>query len=212
MKKLVVFDVDGTLIDTKIGSFKELGVLLGKEHEVRKHDEEYQKRKHLGPWGLEELAMIFKGISEEKIKEAAEKIINNKLMAGVEETISQLKEKGFKIVSYSSSPMWIMDALKDKFGFDDVCGNIVEVAEGKVTGKLLERVDRYTKSQKLRAFMEKNNFDKGNTFIIGDSVTDLPMAELGRFIAFNSDKQEVKEKAEHAINKKDLREILQFIN
>jgi len=38
------------------------------------------------------------------------------------------------------------------------------------------------------------------------------MAEYGRFIAFNADKQEVKDKAEFVINKKDLREILRYIN
>jgi len=211
-RKLIVFDVDGTLLDTQIGSFKEIGILVGKEKEVKAHDEEYQKRKHLGPWGLEQLAEIFKGLNESKIKEAAEKIVDSMIMNGAQETIVELKKRGYLIVSYSSSPIWIMEILKRKFGFSDVCGNIIEVINGKITGRLIEKVDRYSKTERLRNFQEKNSIKKENTFVVGDSVTDLPMAELGTFIAFNADKQEVREKAEHIIDKKDLREILKFIN
>jgi len=212
MKKLVVFDVDGTLIDTSIGSFKEIGVIVGKEKEVREHDEEYQKRIHLGPWGLEELALIFKEIPEKEVKNAAREVIRERLIPGAKETISQLKQKGYVLASYSSSPTWIMEELKDMFGFDDVLGNAIEVKDGKITGKLLEKVDRYAKAARLKKFQERKGISKENTYVIGDSVTDLPMAEYGKFVAFNADKQEVKNKAEFVVDKKDLREILKFIN
>jgi len=212
MKKLIVFDVDGTLIDTKIGSFKDIGVILGKEAEIKAHTKEYEKRKHLGPWGLEELAAIFSDVKEEEMKKSAEKIVKEKLITGVKETILKLKEKGYVIVSYSSSPIWIMDALKQEFGFEEVCGNVLEVKDRKITGKLLEKVDRYVKAERLKKFMDANSIAKENTFVVGDSVTDLPMAEHGHFIAFNCKKQAVREKAEHIVDKKDLREILKFID
>ena len=102
--------------------------------------------------------------------------------------------------------------MQEEYGLDDVLGNIVEVRDGKVTGKLLKKVDRYAKAERLRRFMEERGIAKEDTYVIGDSLTDLPMAEYGRFIAFNADKQEVKDKAEFVINKKDLREILRYIN
>jgi phosphoserine phosphatase len=210
--KLIVFDVDGTLIDTGIGSFKDIGMMLGKDKEIKEHAAEYEKRKHLGPWGLEELAMIFKGIDEKEIKRLAEKIVKEKLMSGAKETILKLKEKGYLLVSYSSSPIWIMKVLKQEFGFQDVCGNVLEVKDGKITGRLLGKVDRYVKAERLKKFMKENKISKENTFIVGDSVTDLPMAEHGHFIAFNCKKQEVRKKAEYIIDKKDLREILKYIN
>lgn len=212
MEKLVVFDVDGVLIDTKIGSFKEIGILLGKKKAVREHAEEYERRKQLGPWGLEELAMIFKGIEEKKAKKAAKEIIDKQLMPGTEETMHELMEKRYKIVSYSSSPIWIMHVLREKFNFMDICGNTLEVKNGIITGKLLEKVDRYVKAEQLKRFIAENKISKENIFIVGDSVSDLPMAELGRFIAFNSDNQTVKEKAEFVVDKKDLREVLGLID
>ncbi len=212
MEKLVVFDVDGVLIDTKIGSFKEIGILLGKEKEIKEHAEEYERRKHLGPWGLDELAMIFKGIEEEKAEKAAKEIIERQLMNGTEETLKELKKRGYQLISYSSSPSWIMNLLREKLSFSEVCGNTLETKNKIITGKLLEKVDRYTKAEKLKKFIIKNKIDKKNIFVVGDSVTDLPIAELGRFIAFNSDNQKVKEKAEFILDKKDLREVLNIIN
>ena len=61
-KRLFVFDVDQTLIETEVGSFKDLGLMLGKEEEIKKHHEEYERKKHKGPWGLKELAEIFKEV------------------------------------------------------------------------------------------------------------------------------------------------------
>ena len=211
MVKLIVFDVDGTLIDTKIGSFKELGIYLGKEKEIREHDEEYQRRKHLGPWGLEELAEIFKNVKEDKIKQISEEIVSRQLMQGAEKLINELKKRGYLLVSYSSSPMWIMNVLKKKFNFDDICGNKVEVKDGRITGKLLEKIDRYGKASRLKNFMYNNGVKKEDTYIIGDSVTDLPMAQYGHFIAFNSNKQEVKDEAEHIVDEKNLIKLLKFI-
>jgi phosphoserine phosphatase len=211
MKKLIVFDVDGVLIDTDKGSFKELGLMFGKEKKIQEHHKEYEKRKHLGPWGLEELAMIFKDLKESDLNKASKEILDKRLMKGINETIKELKNRDYTIVSYSSSPFWIMKALKEKFGFVDICGNIIEVKNGKITGKLLKKIDRHGKAERLKEFMKEKGFTKENTYIIGDSVTDLPMAEYGHFIAFNSKKELIKEKAEEVIDKKDLREILRYL-
>ena len=52
---------------------------------------------------------------------------------------------------------------------------------------------------------------KDNVVIIGDSLTDLPMAKIaGFFIAFNA-KEELKEKTDVVVEKKDLREVLKYI-
>ena len=209
--KLAVFDVDGTLIDTKVGTFKDLGLMLGKEEEIKAHHEEYERRKHLGPWGLDELAELFKGTKEGRMVELSKQIVDQMLMPGAEEIFKELKGRGYTLLAYSSSPTFIMEILRNRFGFSDIHGNVLEVKGGTLTGKLAEKADRHTKAERLKKFMEENSIFQKDVYVIGDSVTDLPMAEYGHFIAFNADKEEVKEKAEYVVDKKDLREILKYI-
>ncbi|MBI4148343.1 hypothetical protein HY490_03575, partial [Candidatus Woesearchaeota archaeon] len=64
MPTLIVFDVDGVLLDTDTGGFKLLAEAIGKGEEMHRLHEEYEQRKHAGPWGLEQLAQLFAGVSE----------------------------------------------------------------------------------------------------------------------------------------------------
>jgi len=50
MTKLVVLDVDGVLLDTKIGAFKLLAEAVGKGEEMQKQHAEYEKRKYSGSY------------------------------------------------------------------------------------------------------------------------------------------------------------------
>lgn len=58
-QNIIVFDVDGVLLNNKSGGFKEiLSEYFNKQKEVNDINEEYQRRKHLGPWGLEQLTEL----------------------------------------------------------------------------------------------------------------------------------------------------------
>ena len=63
-KKMLIFDVDGVLLDNQMGATKEILFPLGKEKEVKIIDEEYQRRKFSGPWGLEQVVSLYKGFSQ----------------------------------------------------------------------------------------------------------------------------------------------------
>ncbi len=199
MQKLIVFDVDGVLLDTDVGGFKLLAAAIGKAEEMRKQHEEYKKRMHAGPWGLEQLAEIFKGIKEADLIKHAEKIVEKHLRPEAKEVINKLRSKGYLIVAYSSNPSWIMNMLKKELQLDDVCGNVVEVKNGIVTGKLSVKMDRYGKEQHILQFMQRHKLTKQDVFIIGDSVTDLPMAQHGTFYAFNTSDEAVTSKAKKSI-------------
>lgn len=209
--KLIVFDIDGVLLDVKIGGFKHLAIEIGKEKEIKDLHAEYEKRKHKGPWGLEQLAALFKGISYEKLQNIARSFCENNLMKGAKETISELKSKGFSIGLFSSNPLIITNQLKQILGADFSSGNELEFKDGSCTGKLARKADRYTKAEDLRKIIEENSISKLDIFIIGDSITDIPMAKFGTFISFNSQDKEVDEIAKHVIKEKDLRKILEFI-
>ena len=210
MPKLVAFDVDGVLLDCDIGGFKELAIQFGKEKEVREHDEEYQRRKHLGPWGLEELAMMFAGIPEHTVNEKARALVQKHLRPDAYDVVRSAKQKGYLVVAYSSNPIWIMQELKYFLGLDDICGNVVESKNGIITGKLLEKIDRFGKERRLARFMETHRISPDEAVIFGDSVTDLPMAQHGTFYAFNAKDEKVQQTAQSVIEP-PLSNVLKYL-
>ncbi|HDH91613.1 MAG TPA: HAD family hydrolase [Candidatus Aenigmarchaeota archaeon] len=209
-KKLMIFDVDGVLLDLEEGSYVWLLKKLGRGEEAKNVYELYLRQRLRKPWGLEEFAQLFKGIEVKKI----EKVIESSLpiMEGAENVIIELKERGYMIIAISSAPSFLLKYLKKKLNLDRVYGSVLEVKDKKFTGRLIKKVDRYAKARELRKLMKEFEIKKENVYVVGDSVTDISMARVvDHFIAFNP-KDEVLEKyAEFVIKEKNLREILRFL-
>ena len=206
IKKMFAFDVDGVLIDAQPGGFIQLAEKMGKD--VSKLHEEYQKRKNKGPWGLDKLAKLFEGCKKDELVSKANEIVSKSLMPGAKETILELKQMGFIIGVFTSNPLEIIDALKIYMQIDVAVGNELIYNNETATGGII-KMDRYQKAEKLKDYVQKN--DISQLYIVGDSITDLPMAELGTFISFNSKDIEVDNKARYIIKNKNLKEILKLL-
>ena len=204
--KAVIINGSGILLDSNLSGIRLLLIELGKEKEMLEQQQEYDKVKQEKPWGLENLAGLFKGVSEREIDEKSEKIVKENIKPDAKEIISKIKEKGYTVVNYTSELINISNALKKELDLDEVYGNVLEFENGIATGKLKEKVDRYDRVRKIKEFIEKNNLSKEDAYIIGESVTAIASAELGTMIAFNSDCEELNNIAEHKISK--LSELL----
>lgn len=210
-RKLIVFDVDGVLLNTKMGAFKDILVILGKGKEVRKIDKEYQKRKHLSPWGKEKIADLYKGFPEGQLREIAAKYCQRNLRAGLKETLAKFRERGYVVGALSSNPRFVMDVLAKELPLDFSEGAQLKFEKGKATGKFQKKVDRYVKAKILQRNIKEYGIKKENVIVVGESITDLPMADLaGFFIAFRPKENIVKNKADLVVqNFRQLkREIL----
>lgn len=207
--KAIIINGSRILLNSNLSGIRLLLSELGKEKKMLEQQQEYDKVKQEKPWGLENLATLYKGASEQEINEKSEKIVKEKIKPDVKEIISKIKEKGYIVVSYTSELINISNVLKREVGLDDVWGNVLEFENGICTGKLKEKVDRYDRVKKIKEFIEKNNLSKENIFIIGESITAIPSAKLGTIIAFNSDCEELNNIAKHKVSKlKDLLGIL----
>lgn len=205
-EKLIIFDVGAILLETKMGCFKDLLVILGKEKEVKAIDEEYQKRKKAGPWGMEQLANLYKGFSEEELKKVTEKYCQKSLKEDVKECFQSLKEKDYILGVISGNPQFVIDWLIDNLPLDFAKGTELEFKNGIASGNLQTKVDRYVKVEILKEKIKEYQIDKKNVIIVGDSITSLPMVELaGKFFAFLPKEDVVKEKAIQII--KDFQEL-----
>ena len=208
---LVIFDGDGVLLDVKEGGFKYLARAIGKNKEVDELHAEYERRKHLGPWGLEQLADLFKGEKEERIRKIAFTFCKEHLMPGTSETMTEIRKRKYVIAILSSNPTIILEEIQKIIGtVDSISGNELEILDGVYTGKLARKVDRYVKAQDALTLIKKLGLPKEKVWIIGDSITDKAMSEHGTFIAVNP-KKEIEGRTPHVVRVKDLREVLKYI-
>jgi len=167
-------------------------VMLGKGEEVKALREEYDARKHKGPFGLEKMAELYGEFSEKDVLLAAEKYCEENMKAKRKELVEKIKEKGCKIGVVSANPQLVLDFLKERFDLDFVAGTEFYFEKGKLKSK----VDRYKKAEILKEKAFEFGVKKENIVVLGSSVTDLPMAEnAGKFIVVGAKDDSVKEKA-----------------
>jgi len=138
------------LLDNQLGGFKDILVVFNKEKEVQAIDIEYQRRKHLGPWGLEELAGLYQGFPREELVKKSKSYCQQNLTPGTKETIAALKQKNCLVGALSSNSQFIMDTLKFMLSLDFAAGTVLEFEERIATGKILRKVDRYQKGKILK--------------------------------------------------------------
>lgn len=204
---MVIF---GTLFKSEMGGIKDLLVLLGKEKEVKKIDKEYQKRKFLGPWGLKELAKLYRGFSLYQLQKISDDYIQKKLLNGLREAVMAMKDKGIIVGVISSNPQFLLDVLKERLSLDFAIGTQLEFKEEITTGKIEKEVNRYTKAAILKEKRKEYGAAIKNTIIIGRLFpAHLPMTkEGGLYIGFDPVKETIGDIARMITTDKNLKKVI----
>jgi phosphoserine phosphatase len=206
MEKLAVFN-GAIFIDSTLSGFALLADAIGKKQEMLEHEAYYYKVRKKGPWGSKEFAAMFKGVSQEKLMKKARAIVKKTLMKGSRELVKAMKKKGYFTALYTTDPLEITLALQEQLELDDVFGTVLEYKNGICTGNLKQKFDRYDRAKKIKELVEKNNLQKENVVIIGDSITAIPSKPYGKLIAFNTEYEELKKEADELIEGKNLMKI-----
>jgi phosphoserine phosphatase len=97
--------------------------------------------------------------------------------------------------------VFFTERLKERLGLDYTESNTLEIAGGKLTGKVIGRVfDAQGKADSLVKTREALNLEPGQVIAIGDGANDLKMmAQAGVSIAYHA-KPVVREHASYALN------------
>ena len=105
------------------------------------------------------------------------------------------------------------DKLKTRLKLDHCHSNVLEVSDGKLTGKVLGAiVNADGKREALLRVRDDLGITRDRIIGIGDGANDLKfMAESGVSIAYHA-KPVVREKATHAINYVHLDGVLHLFN
>lgn len=206
-RRLICFDMDSTLIETEV--IDELADRAGVGDKVREITERAMRGEIDFCESFRERVALLKGLDENVMRDIAE---NLPVTEGVGRMMEVLKRAGFKTAILSGGFTYFGNYLKQKFGFDYVYANELEIVDGKLTGRYLgDIVDGKRKAELLRLIAQVENVNIAQTIAVGDGANDLPMlATAGLGIAFHA-KPKVKATAEQSISTIGLDGILYFI-
>lgn len=203
-KKLIVFDVDGTLIDVEV--INELAEAAGvgekvKEITVRAMEGEIDFKQ-----ALRERAMLLKGLDITVLEAIAD---NLEITPGAEELVTTLKTLGYKIALISGGFTYFVNKIKERLDIDYAYANRLVVRVGKLTGEVEEPIiDEKRKGELIRRLAKKEKLLMEEVVSVGDGANDrFMLRNSGLGIALNP-KEALRKVADGVITKENLGGIL----
>lgn len=203
-KRLVVFDVDSTLIQGEV--IEMLAERAGREAEVREVTEAAMRGELDFAESLRRRVSVLAGLPSSVLADVADEI---RLTSGARTTIRTLKRLGFRCGVVSGGFTAIIQRLVEELGLDFAAANELEVVDGKLTGRVVgEIIDRPGKAVALQRFASEANIPLAQCVAIGDGANDIDMiSAAGLGVAFNA-KPALREVADTALSHPYLDAVL----
>jgi phosphoserine phosphatase len=151
------------------------------------------------PESLRRRVALLAGLSEDVLEDVYDEKL--RLSPGAETLVAACRKNGIKLLLVSGGFTFFTERLKERLQLDDTISNVLDVEDGKLTGRVLGNiVDADAKAAKFRQLAHRLGAKREQTVAIGDGANDLKMmAEAGVSIAYHA-KPVVRAKATHSLN------------
>lgn len=182
-KRLIVFDVDSTLIQGEV--IEMLAERAGAGAAVAAITGAAMRGEIDFAESLHQRVATLAGLPVEVLDEVADEV---ELTAGARTTIRTLRRLGFHCGVVSGGFRQVIEPLAHELMLDFVAANELEIADGKLTGRVVGPiVDRAGKAKALRDFAQQAGVPMEQTVAVGDGANDIDMLNAaGLGVAFNA--------------------------
>jgi phosphoserine phosphatase len=207
--RLLITDMDSTLIN--IECVDEIADFAGKKAEVAAITEAAMRGELDFNASLTRRVAVLAGLNTSVLEEVYEHRL--RLNPGAEALISGLRPQDIKTALVSGGFTFFTERLKKRLGFDYVLSNVLDVNDGKLTGKVIgDIVNADGKAAFLQRLCEDNGISTRQAIAVGDGANDLKMMNLaGLSVAYRA-KPKVQQQAHIKINYSGLDSILHLLH
>ena len=211
--KLIAFDMDSTLIN--IECIDEIADAAGRKAEVAAITEAAMRGEITDfKDSLRRRVALLKGVSVESMDAVYRERL--RLNPGAAELVRACKKSGMKILLVSGGFTFFADRVKGLLDIDYTRANVLQIEDGRLTGKLLDQpwgdiCDGEEKRRMLLQTCGQLGINPLQAIAMGDGANDLPMmGAAGLSVAYHA-KPKVRELAMVAINEGGLDRLLELM-
>jgi phosphoserine phosphatase len=202
---LLAMDMDSTLIT--IECIDEIADMAGIKAPISAITERAMQGALEFKQSLQERVALLAGLPAEMLQTVYETRLQ--LNRGAEHLFNVLHENNIYTLLISGGFTYFSDRLKSHLQLSEAVSNMLEIKEGKLTGKIQGQiVDSHYKAHHVEAVRIKLGLEKKQVVTVGDGANDIPMLQAAGYgIAFRG-KPIVQQSAHLAINHVGLDGIL----
>ena len=202
---LVVMDMDSTLIT--IECIDEIADMLNLKPQVAAITASAMRGELDFAQSLTQRVALLAGLEQSALQRVYEERLQ--LSPGAEKFLATLQARGIKTLLVSGGFTFFTGKLKTRLQLDYTASNVLEIVDGKLTGKVLGTiVDAQGKADWLKRIRDELGLHRNQVIAIGDGANDLKMlGEAGISVAYHA-KPVVRAQTTYAINYAGLDAVL----
>lgn len=205
-KKLLLADMDSTMVQSE--SLDELAEFLGFGPQVKAITERSMRGELDFRESLRARVALLEGQPVGALEETLKDIPYTR---GAETAVRTMAAHGCYTILVSGGFEFTTTVVHEKLGFHTHRANNFEIADGKLTGRVVEPIlGRDSKLETLNEFCTKLDLSHAETCTVGDGANDLDMLRAaGLGVAYHG-KPIVRQQAPYQINHGDMTTLLYF--
>lgn len=207
-KKLVVLDVDSTLIRQEV--IELLAAHVGREAEVAAVTERAMRGEIDFAASLRERVAVLEGLPASAIDDVAAAV---RLSPGAKVLVQTLLREGHAVAAVSGGFSQVLDPLAAHLELTRAAANELEIQDGVLTGRVAGRiVDRAMKAEVMGQWAQELGVAPEDVMAVGDGANDIDMARAAGLSVAYRGKPALREVADTQVSIPNLDALRFFLD